>query len=1013
MSYTRINLRTLTGRATGHVGILALWCLVAVGITTTDASGQYRFDSWSTDQGLPHKDIHALLQTRDGYLWMTTTDGLVRFDGIRFTVFDTAGGRGFSSNRGTALCEDRQGDLWIGTEDSGLMCYRGGWFTRYTISEGLPSNDVRRIGETVSGDLIVTTYNGAVRWRDGRFVPYLEDDKSVSYPNVSIDPSGGVWYGVGGSTVQRATPDGTTVYPLDPRLPRAQFGAAFQDRSGAFWVDTEEFAISRARRGLYYIKDGKTTVYTLKDGLPATAVKCFCEDRDGTLWMGTWDSGLLRFSDGKFTQYTTADGLSSNQINAIYQDREGSIWVATADAGLDRVSRQTIVTYSKANGLAADNTYPVYEDESGIIWIGGRDGLTKIENGQFTRYGQRDGLIGQHMSLFRDHEGTLWIGGFGALTRMRDGHFELMAGPNTKKIDLPDPSTVAIYQDRQGAMWFGTIAGLVRYKDSVATAYTTSDGLPDNHIQAIHESRDGTLWIGTRGGLARFENGRFISYTDSNGMPAVQVRCIYEDNDGVQWIGTYDSGLVRMKDGRFTRYTTKDGLFNNGAFQILEGGRGNLWMSCNKGIYSVSKQELNDFAAGRIHSITSISFDKKDGMLDEECNGGMQPAGCKTRDGKMWFPTQHGVAIIDPEAVARNPLPPPVLIEDFLIQRQPAVLRSVMEITPGKDDFEIDYTGLSFIKAESVKFKYLMVGLDRDWIDAGTRRAVYYSHLPPGNYTFRVIAANSDGLWNAQGASIRIRILPPFYRTWWFMALAAITVVALALVVYRERVSRLERARAAQEAFSRRLIDSQEQERKRIAAELHDSLGQNLLIIKNRALLGQMAGGGGEAAREQFDEISDTVSHAIDEVRAIAYNLRPHHLDRLGLTKTLEAMIENVAAASTISFKRHIDDIDGVLSKSSEINLYRIVQECINNILRHSQATVAEIEIGREADRAHVLIHDNGRGFAAGAQSTEERRGFGLTGINERVRMLGGVLTIQSSPGQGTTITIKLPLREE
>jgi signal transduction histidine kinase len=445
-------------------------------------------------------------------------------------------------------------------------------------------------------------------------------------------------------------------------------------------------------------------------------------------------------------------------------------------------------------------------------------------------------------------------------------------------------------------------------------------------------------------------------------------------------------------------------------FQILEDHRGNLWMSCNKGIYKVSKQELNDFAAGRIHSITSISFDEKDGMLDEECNGGMQPAGCETRDGKMWFPTQHGVATIDPETVARNPLPPPVLIEEFLVQRQRVDLGEVMEIAPGKDDFEIHYTGLSFIKAEHVKFKYQMVGLDRDWIDAGARRAVYYSHLPPGDYTFRVIAANSDGLWNTEGASIRIHILPPFYRTWWFIALTIMSAAAVAVLAYRRRVSHLEQARAAQETFSRRLIDSQEQERKRIAAELHDSLGQNLLIIKNRALLGQMAAKEERASREQFGEIDVSVSRAIDEVRTIAYNLRPHHLDRLGLTKTLEAMVDNAAAASLIRFSSHIADLEGALSKSSEINLYRIVQESINNILKHSEASQADIEVGRDAHGLQVRVYDNGRGFVAEGPA-EGRRGFGLTGINERVRMLGGALAIQSSAGQGTTITVKLPLQ--
>jgi ligand-binding sensor domain-containing protein len=498
MLYCAMKPSTITAGALGRLGFLMFWCAMAAGmaaLAAPEALAQYRFDSWSTGQGLPHRNIHAVLQTRDGYLWLTTTDGLVRFDGVRFTIFDTAGGRGFVTNRCTALCEDRHGDLWIGTDDKGVMRYRDGRFTGYTIADGLPHNDVRAISKTPAGDLIVATAHGAAQWRDGRFAAYLDDDKSITYPNVGVDCSGGLWYGESGRSLQRATAQGTTLYPLDPRLPPAGFAAAFEDQHGGFWVDTKEFGIGRARRGLYYIKDGKITIYTLKDGLPATAATCFCEDREGALWIGTWDNGLLRFRDGKFAQYTTADGLSSNHINAVYQDREGSIWVGTADGGLNRVSRRIITAYSKGNGLAADSTYPIYEDESGVLWIGGWGGLTKIENGQFTHYGKKDGLIGLHMSLFKDREGTLWIGSFAALTRMREGRFELMAllkGKNNK-IDLFDPSTLAIYQDHEGTMWFGTVEGLVRYKDGVVTRYTTSDGLPDNYIQAIHESRDRTL----------------------------------------------------------------------------------------------------------------------------------------------------------------------------------------------------------------------------------------------------------------------------------------------------------------------------------------------------------------------------------------------------------------------------------------------------------------------------------------------------------------------------------------
>jgi signal transduction histidine kinase/ligand-binding sensor domain-containing protein len=1010
--YCVIKPLTISTRALGRFGVLAFWCALMVFVTVPEVSAQYRFDSWTTENGLPHKAVHALLQTRDGYLWLATTDGLVRFDGLQFTIFDTTGGRGFKSNRCWSLFEDRRGDLWVGTEDTGVMRYRDGRFTTYTTADGLPQNSVRMICETAAGDLIVLTDGGAAHWRETHFVPYLDNLKLPPSWNI-LDQLGGIWYSAGNS-IRRATPQGTTAYPLHQNLGPADIASTFHDRQGGIWFNTKETGFGAAQRGLYYLKDGKTTIYTQKDGLAPTAIKCFYEDREGNLWMGTLESGLLRLRDGHFTRYTTADGLSSNHITTIYQDREGVIWIGTLDNGFNRISRKIITTYSTANGLAVDNTYPIYEDAAGVMWVGGWSGLTKIENGKFTHYADKDGLIGLHMSLFKDREGTLWIGSFTALTRMRDGRFELMSGlERIHKINLPDSATMAIHQDREGHLWFGTVAGLVRYRDGATTLYTTNDGLPDKFIQTIYESRDGTLWIGTRSGLARFDGGRFVAITEAEGLSGARVRSLYEDDEGVLWIGTYDGGLMRMKHGQFTRYTIKDGLFNNGAFQILEDHRGNLWMSCNKGIYFVNKQELNDFAADKIHSITSISYDKKDGMLDEECNGGMQPAGCRARDGRLWFPTQKGVAVVDPEAVPRNAVPPPVMIEEFLIQRQPVEFGEMMEITPDKNDFEIHYTGLSFIKSEYVKFRYQLVGLDRDWIDAGTRRAVYYSHLPPGDYTFRVIAANSDGVWNMAGAEIRIRCLPPFYRTWWFMTMAITVVATGVLLAYRRRILQLQRDQLAQEAFSRRLIESQEQERKRIAAELHDSLGQNLLIIKNRALLGRVVLEKNGAVGEQFDEISESASQAIDEVREIAYNLRPHHLDRLGLTKTLEIMIDRAAAASSISFTSRIDDLDGALSKPSESNLYRIVQECINNILRHSQATESEIDIQRNEHGAQIRISDNGRGFSVDTTETTTHRGFGLTGISERVRLLGGTLSVQSGAGQGTRITIKLPLHNE
>ncbi|MDQ3686893.1 MAG: histidine kinase, partial [Acidobacteriota bacterium] len=408
----------------------------------------------------------------------------------------------------------------------------------------------------------------------------------------------------------------------------------------------------------------------------------------------------------------------------------------------------------------------------------------------------------------------------------------------------------------------------------------------------------------------------------------------------------------------------------------------------------------------------STAFGKSDGMRNTEANGGRQPAGIRARDGKLWFPTQDGVAIFDPEAVGFNPLPPPVVIEsvkiDNILSAPPTPVDSAdITINPDQRNFEIQYTALSFIKPEQIRFRYRMEGLDADWTEAGRRRTAYFTHLPPGEYTFRVLAANSDGSWNERGASVKIVVLPPFYRTWWFIALTTLAISAAATLAYRRRISQLEQRRVAQQNFSRQLIASQEQERKRIAVELHDSLGQSLVIIRNWALLGAGQLDAEAPAKEELDEISTTASRAINEVREIAYNLGPYHLDRLGLANTVKDMVGRVAQASKIRFTTDLEQLDGALSREVEMNLYRIAQEAINNLVKHSGATEAKVEIRREADAVKLMISDNGKGFDPQAAVTSaDKAGFGLTGMAERVRLLDGAWAVHSAPGRGTTIVV-------
>ncbi len=980
---------------------LSLWLLL---VFPSTVRGQYQFDVWNTDNGLPQNSVLSILQTRDGYLWLTTSDGLVRYDGVRFTVFNKANTKGIKSNRLTTLFESHDGALWVGTEEAGIIRYKDGAFTTFTTEDGLLDRWVWGISKNKDGNPLVLTAQGLVQWNNGRFGPYLSDDPVSNHHFTWSERLGGLSFY--DATGLHWFKDGHyRTFPLPDGLSSHDFAWMIEDQNGILWSATKG-------KGFYKLENGSLDFRKVA-GLSSLDVRAICRDRAGNLWLGTHDGNLNLLNGDVLSTYGVAQGLDSKVLNVIYEDHEGSIWLGAAN-GLYRIRKQAIKVYTEQDGLSAKNVYTVYEDHEGIIWIGIWDqagGLNRFKDGAFTHYTTSDGLSNNLvLALEEDLEGNLWVGTHDkGLNRFKDGRFTFY----TTKDGLPGNTILAIHQAKNGALWVGTESGLSRYKDGAFTNYTVDGGLPDRKVQVIHEDREGNLWFGTIGGLSRLRGETFSSYTHRDGLSSDNIRSIYEDSDGVLWIGTYDGGLNRLKDGKFTSYTTAQGLFNNGVFQILEDGRGNLWMSCNLGIYRVSKKDLNDFAEGKIHSIFSISYGKKDGLLNVECNGGRQPAGWKSHDGKLWFPTQNGLAVIDAEGIEVNTQPPPVVIEDFIIDNKPAAFHETVQVQPGQADVEIHYTGLSFVTPENVKFKYKLEGLDNEWVEAGTRRAAYYRYVPPGEYTFRVIAANRDGVWNTQGASVRIVVQPPFWRTRWFMSLAIAILAGLVLIAYKLRVSQLTRAHAAQAAFSRQLIESQENDRKRIAAELHDGLGQSLAIIKNRALVGLNASVGNELTKEQFDQISTQSTQAIDEVKEIAYNLRPYLLDRLGLTKAIESMLNKVAGSSGIHFSADIDQLDGLFSKEEEINLYRIVQESVNNIVKHAGASQAKVLLKRDDRRVDITIQDNGQGFSARPSGISDltKRGFGLIGISERARLLGGKPIIEPRPGQGTTIKLRLALR--
>ena len=994
-------------------------CLM-LSLSHTSVSAQYRFDSWTTDNGLPQNSVFSIQQTSDGYLWLTTFDGLVRFDGVRFAVFNKGNSKGIASNRLLALLPD--GDtLWLGTEDSGLTRYSNGQGQTFTVADGLPSNQVNSLQKDLDGSLLILTTRGLARWRDGRITVERQDEDFRNY-KIYVSPANSRWE-MDARGLRRFQNAHSYNYglPFDPlRISRDRtfnyliYVQMLEDRDGSLWLS--------ASGNVYRLKDGAVTTYTAKDGVPASLVRDILQDRHGQIWIATQEDGICRLNVGRFGCYNKANGLSSNYVRDIFEDREGTLWVGTNERGINRLTRQVVTPLSSADGLADKNVYPLLEARDGSFWIGSFSALSHYKDGKIENFIRREGLLYEIVQgLHEDRDGRLWVGSIGGVEYYEGGKF--IDFTERLGLTIGDVDFRSIQQDSYGALWFCTNKGLTQYQSGAVTRYTTENGLPSNDVKAIYEARDGSLWIATYGGVAVFTRDpsashgptfRTSAFREADGLTSNRVRTIFEDTQGTFWIGTYDGGLSRFRDGKFINYTSRNGLYSDGVFQILEDAHGWFWMSSNQGIYRVSRQLLEDFAAGRTSIITSTAFGKSDGMLNTECNGGIQPAGIKARDGKLWFPTQDGVAIIDPDAVPFNPQPPPVVIESASLQGATVPLGNGLKLTPRQDNLEIRYTGLSFIKPEQIRFRYRLEGLDESWTQAGTRRVAYYPYLPPGRYTFRVIAANSDNVWNEQGAAIEIVVLPPFYRTSWFTVLAICALAVIAFVFYQRRETRFKREQIAQQQFSRQLIVSQEAERRRIAAELHDSLGQHLLIIKNRAALGEQFAPAQSQTKEQFDEINASAVKAIGEVRAIAYNLRPLNMERLGLTTVLEEMIENVSRAAGIQFSNDIEPLDNLFSPENEISFYRIIQESVSNIVKHSGATKANIEIWRQDGELHTIVRDNGRGFNPETTTNGgAARGLGLTSISERVRMLGGTYTINSNAQQGTTLNIKVPISDQ
>jgi len=960
----------------------------------TKAITQYHLDVWTEREGLPQGLVQAITQTRDGYLWIGTRDGLARFDGVSFTVFRGETTAGLAANDIRALCEDKAGQLWIGTFNAGLSCYAHGEFKLYTIRDGLPSNGVLDIFQDRNGNVWFGTWDGLARWDSGKFITYGTGEGLVGGGGRAIctDKNGQLWIATD-VALNRLSGDRFENVIGAGRLPQSPIREVYADGDGTLWVAT-------TGEGLFRLQDGKGKYYTNREGLPDNKVRTVRRDRDGNLWIGTW-SGLCRFQNGTCDVLTKQDGLPHDHIETLHEDREGSLWIGTRGGGLARLRDGKFSNFTTREGLAHDFAKCVFEDREGALWMGTHGGgLSRYQDRRFTNFTTEHGLASDYVwAIEQDREGNIWVGTArpAAVNLFKDGRFVAYGA----KQGLPVRRGVrAIAADNEGNLWIGGDGGgLCRFRSGEFTCFTAHDCLSSNSIREIQQDRAGDLWIGTSDGLCRYRQGQFTRYTTDDGLAHNAAYAIFQDSKGVIWIGT-QGGLSRYADGRFRSYTSRDGLFQNVIYQILEDESNNLWMSSNRGIFSISKQAIADFDQGSTRSLPCVAYGVADGMKSVQCEGANQPAGYKSRDGKFWFPTANGVTMIDPLNTRVNPQPTPVLVEQVWVGKQQLDLRSPGRLSPGAREFRFQYTALSFSAPEKVRFKYRLEGLDDKWVDAETRRVAFYNEIPPGDYRFHVIACNEDGVWNQAGAAFAFTLAPHFYQTAWFYALCGLVTIVAGWSFHRHR---MKQARAQ---FSFVLA-----ERNRIARELHDTLAQGFagIAFQLEAVATRLTEAPAQA-QQHLKLALQMVRHSLAEARRSVMNLRSAALDKGDLGAALADTARQMMADKPVDVQLKISGAVRPLPAEIENSLLRIGQEAITNALKYAGGEKIRIELTYQSQLVLLRIEDNGQGFDPATFAATDGVHFGLLGMRERAKQIGARLSIQSQPGQGTEVVVKAPL---
>ncbi len=948
---------------------------------------QYTRTVWTQEHGLPQDTVRAIAQTKDGYLWIGTDEGLAQFDGYDFVVFNKENGA-LPSNSVGALWAAKDGSLWIGTL-GGLTRYHNGKFTTFTKKDGLDDTSVNSITEDPSGAIWVVDGVYLNRFQNGKFANYSPRQglPIQALRTVYCGRDGNIYAaGFGGVVRQEGDRFVSVLGPVGDIV-----SSLLQDLHGNLWVGGSFGVLTRSPSGdLHH--------YTIEDGLPDNYVRAVWEDRDGNLWAGT-DGGLARLQNGRFVSSPLASSHERDWVRCIYEDTAGNLWVGM-NSGLNRLRNDLFSMYGAAEGLPSDEPTTVYQDHRGRVWIGFHDrGLVQLVDGKPARvYTQKDGLPSNEIFSIRENgDGDLLIAARGGPSRMHDGRFvnTVWNDPLNRRVAFD------FLQDRSGKQWVATPAGVIELEGN-RSHIAIPGGLQVNDDPVVLcETRDGSLWAGAYGaGLWRLNNGQLRLYTVADGLSSNQIRSLVEGTDGTLWIGTFGGGLDAMRDGRFFHVSARDGLLSDNVSHIEDDGQGSLWLSTTRGICRVRKQDIWDLVSGKIKEIQPVNYGVADGLRSAQCAPGYPTSrgGTRSSDGRLWFPTSRGLAVLDPNDRPAAVAAPVVHLLEVAVDGRPISVAAGAKLPTGSGRMQFRYTGIYLSAPERVRYAYRLEGLDGDWISSLARRVTNYNSLPHGRYRFTVRAAVPNG--PSGETSFAFELLPHFYETAWFRYLCAALAAAGIWGLYNLRL------RQIRQRFSLVL-----EERGRLAREIHDTLAQGFVGISSQLdAVALTLNGHVDVARKHLDLARKMVRHSLTEARRSVMDLRASALEGHDLPAALSEAAPQWTAGSTVQIRVDVQGENRPLPEETEQHLLRIAQEAVTNAVKHARASHVSIHLEMASRELSLRVADNGRGFEQDEAFSEVGGHFGLLGMRERAERLGGELHLHSEPGRGTEVAVTVPI---